>query len=217
LNESSCVSWRPVSDPTRRQTCPFRVVSRMDQRSIILYLHLKGLSAHAVHDDLVAAHGPKAVAYGTRRRHLCEAKLGTAEVTLGPEPSSPHLDDCDLAILAAPEEKKSRFRPCENLPEPPKSQAQRCLGDSPNRSGSRDVFFTGFRTFDQGPRRSSVLNYLCLYCGCSRDRSRGPGMMFELWMSHDSRAVQTMNRFGLPLVKKFARGHVSVSVFKAQN
>jgi hypothetical protein len=57
----------------------------MDQSSIVLYLHLKALSAHAIHDDLVATLGPKAVAYSRVTRYLREAKVGTSEVTLDPE------------------------------------------------------------------------------------------------------------------------------------
>jgi hypothetical protein len=64
---------------TRRQTCLFRIVSRMDQRSIVLYLHLKGLLAHAIHDDLVATLGPTAVAYSTVTRYLREVKFGTKD------------------------------------------------------------------------------------------------------------------------------------------
>jgi uncharacterized membrane protein len=77
----------------------------MDQRSIVLYLHLKGRSVHVIHGDLVATLGPKAVAYSTVRYYLREAKLSTAEVTLDPEPSSHHLDDSDRDILEALEEK----------------------------------------------------------------------------------------------------------------
>jgi hypothetical protein len=103
----------------------------MDQRSIVLYLHLKELSAHTIHDDLVAALGPKAVAYSRVTRYLREAKLGTAEVTLSPEQSSPHLDDSDRAILAVLEEKESRFRPCENLPRTPPAQPTRPRSSRP--------------------------------------------------------------------------------------
>jgi hypothetical protein len=67
------------------------------------------------------------VAYSTVTRYLRDAKLGTAEVTLDPEQSSPHLDDSDRAVLAILEEKKGRFRPCENLPEPPISQPLRSI------------------------------------------------------------------------------------------
>jgi hypothetical protein len=125
----------------------------MDHRSSVLYLHLKELCAHAIHDDLVAILGPKAVAYSTVTRYLREAKLGTAEVTLDPEPCSAHLDDSDRAILASLEEKKSRFRPCDNLSEPPISNGLPSIEGSPNRSGSYDVFFAGCRTFRLRLRR----------------------------------------------------------------
>jgi hypothetical protein len=77
----------------------------MDQRSIVLYLHLKRLSAHAIHDDLVATLGLKALAYNTVTRYFREAERSTADVTIDPEPSSPHLDESDWDILAALEEK----------------------------------------------------------------------------------------------------------------
>jgi hypothetical protein len=108
----------------------------MDQRSTVPYLHLKRLLAHAIHDDLVATLGSKAVAFNTVTRDLREAKLSTAEVTLDPKPSSPHLDDSDPALLAALEEKKNRFRLWEHLPEPPMPHALRSIEDSQNRSGS---------------------------------------------------------------------------------
>jgi hypothetical protein len=63
----------------------------MNERSIVLYLHLKGLLTHAIHDDIVATLVPNAVAYSTVARYLRKAKLGTDEVTLDPESRSPHL------------------------------------------------------------------------------------------------------------------------------
>jgi hypothetical protein len=123
------------------------MVSKMDQRSIVLYFHLKWLSAHVIYDDLVATLGPKAVAYHRITRYLCEAKLGTAAVTLKPEPSSPHLDDSDRTVLAALEERKSRFRPCENLRESSMSPELVSIEGSQNRFGSYDVFFARCRTF----------------------------------------------------------------------
>jgi hypothetical protein len=63
----------------------------MDLKSIVLYLHLKGLSVHAIHDDLVATLGPKAGAYSTVTRYLRETKLGTAYITFNPESRSSHL------------------------------------------------------------------------------------------------------------------------------
>jgi hypothetical protein len=120
LIQSSCLQWRLAYDLTTRQTYPFDNVSRTDQRSIVLDLHLKDLSANAVHDDLVATLGTKAVAHNTMTRYLREAKLGTAEVTLDPKPSSPHFDDPDRDILAALEEKTVfvRARICPSHPNP---------------------------------------------------------------------------------------------------
>jgi hypothetical protein len=63
----------------------------MDQRSIVLYLHLKGLSAYAIHDNIVSTLGPKDMAYNTVTPYLREAKLGIAQVTLDREPSPYHL------------------------------------------------------------------------------------------------------------------------------
>jgi hypothetical protein len=74
-------------DLTRRQTYPFRIISMMNQRSIVLYLYLKGLSAHMIHVDLAVTLDPKAVAHSTMTRYLREAKPGTVEVTLDPEQS----------------------------------------------------------------------------------------------------------------------------------
>jgi hypothetical protein len=54
----------------------------------------------------MATPDPRAVAYRTVTCYLCEAKLGTAEVTLDPESGSSHLDDFDRAKLAALEEKR---------------------------------------------------------------------------------------------------------------
>jgi hypothetical protein len=76
----------------------------MDERSIVLYLHRKGLSAHVIHDDLVATLDLQAVASNTLTPCLREANLGTAEVTLDRESSSLHIHDSDQAILIALEE-----------------------------------------------------------------------------------------------------------------
>jgi hypothetical protein len=45
----------------------------MDQQSIVLYLSKKGLSAVAIHDDLLATLGPEAVSYPSVTRYLGEA------------------------------------------------------------------------------------------------------------------------------------------------
>jgi hypothetical protein len=45
----------------------------MNQQSIVLYLSRKGLSAVAIHDDLVATPGAEAVSYPSVIRYLPEA------------------------------------------------------------------------------------------------------------------------------------------------
>jgi hypothetical protein len=42
--------------------CPSSIVSVMNQKPIVLYFHLKGMSAPAIYDDLGAAPGDKALA-----------------------------------------------------------------------------------------------------------------------------------------------------------
>jgi hypothetical protein len=145
LIQSSSLLLRLVCCLNRRQTGPCSIISRMDQRSIVLYLHLKGLSAHAIHDDLVATLGPRAVTYSTVTGHLREAKLGTAEVTVDPESRSYHLAWTIPTGLYWQLWRKCLFRPCENLPAPPTSYALPSMEGSPNRSGSYDRFFAGCR------------------------------------------------------------------------
>jgi hypothetical protein len=70
----------------------------MDQRSIILYLHLNGLSAHVIHDGLAPTLGSEGLAYSTVARYLHEAKPGIAEVTLDRASSSPRPHDSNWAI-----------------------------------------------------------------------------------------------------------------------
>jgi hypothetical protein len=57
----------------------------MDQCSIVLYLHKKGLSPKEIHEDLVARLGPDAITYRTVARYVHDAKCTLPKVT------SPHL------------------------------------------------------------------------------------------------------------------------------
>jgi hypothetical protein len=73
----------------------------MDQQSIILYLSRKGLSAVAIHDDLVSTLGAEAVSYPSVTRSLREA-IFTPSNPPDPLPPPEHqLDDSDQAILLA--------------------------------------------------------------------------------------------------------------------
>jgi hypothetical protein len=69
---------RPVLHLIRHQNCSFKSPGFIDQRSIVLYLNRKDLTAQAIHDDLVAT--PFSAA------------------------ASPHIDELDEAILRALEE-----------------------------------------------------------------------------------------------------------------
>jgi hypothetical protein len=66
----------------------------MDQRSIVLCFHMMGMSAQAIHDDLAATLGDKALTDSRMTKYLRKAQF-----------TLPHLDDSDRAILAALEEK----------------------------------------------------------------------------------------------------------------
>jgi hypothetical protein len=93
------------------------------------------------------------VAYSTVTRSLREAKLGTVEVILDPDPSSPRVNNYDRAILAARDEKKGHFRAFKNLTDPPISHTLLSMEGSPNGSGSSDIFVAGCGTFCQTLRK----------------------------------------------------------------
>jgi hypothetical protein len=72
----------------------------MDQKSIVLYLHLNEMSAQTIHDDLVAALEYKAPAYSTVTKYLRPARFDPAKSPRNSDASSAHLDDSDKPILA---------------------------------------------------------------------------------------------------------------------
>jgi hypothetical protein len=63
------------------------------------------MSAQAIHDDLVATLGYKALAYSTVTKYLRTARFDPAKDPPNNDASSHHLDDSDQAILAALEER----------------------------------------------------------------------------------------------------------------
>jgi hypothetical protein len=63
----------------------------MDQRSMCLYLDLKGMSTQVIFDDLVATLGDETLAYSTVTKYLRKAKSDTARVPSNPDASSHHL------------------------------------------------------------------------------------------------------------------------------
>jgi hypothetical protein len=73
----------------------------MDQQSIVLYLSRKGLSAAAIHDNIVATLGAEALSYPSVTPCLREAIFVSSN---SPDPllvAEHQLDDFDQAILLA--------------------------------------------------------------------------------------------------------------------
>jgi hypothetical protein len=73
----------------------------MDQRSIVLYLARKGLSAREICDDLEAALGPDAKSYSTVTRFLRETKFLFSDPLVTSSEETPLSDDSNGAILLA--------------------------------------------------------------------------------------------------------------------
>jgi hypothetical protein len=73
----------------------------MDQRSITIYLDLKRLSAHAIHENLIATLGIDAVVYSIITRYLRETRFfpSVNHIASGQIPEM--SDDADEAILSA--------------------------------------------------------------------------------------------------------------------
>jgi hypothetical protein len=69
--------------------------------TIVLYLSRKGLSAVAIHDDLVATLGAEAVSYPPVTRYLREAIFASSNRPDSLPPPKHQLDDFDQAILLA--------------------------------------------------------------------------------------------------------------------
>jgi hypothetical protein len=73
---------------------------KMTQRPIVAYLSLKGMSAHELHDDIVATLGPDAVLYSSVTRYLREAQLPPSKPKPHPADVQRDLDDSDHALLS---------------------------------------------------------------------------------------------------------------------
>jgi hypothetical protein len=71
----------------------------MDQRSICLFLAMKGLSARDVHNELVAVLGPDAIVYLTVTSSLRQRKFPTISSEPSDEPPTTIIDDAILNAL----------------------------------------------------------------------------------------------------------------------
>jgi AraC-like DNA-binding protein len=73
----------------------------MDQRSIVLYLSVKGLSVKAIHQELVQTFGFEAVAYHTAARYLRAAKFLAQRKEARDGTGVTRTDSVNIAILKA--------------------------------------------------------------------------------------------------------------------
>jgi ATPase subunit of ABC transporter with duplicated ATPase domains len=76
----------------------------MDQRTIVAYLALKGLSARAIHEDRMATLGRDAMAYSTVARYLHDAHCSPSRQRTASVESSRAIDDSDEALLSSLDE-----------------------------------------------------------------------------------------------------------------
>jgi hypothetical protein len=64
----------------------------MDQKTIVLYLRMKGMSLDAIHEDLVRTLGTDAVTYPTVTKYARSAKLSPKKDGASSEP--PVVEPC---------------------------------------------------------------------------------------------------------------------------
>jgi hypothetical protein len=68
----------------------------MRQRSVCLFLALKGLSVWAIHDELTAVLGPDAIAYSTVTMYLHQKQFPSILVDPPEEPATIVIDQAIL-------------------------------------------------------------------------------------------------------------------------
>jgi hypothetical protein len=81
-----------------------KVDQKMDQRTIVAYLALKRLSAHAIHKDLMATLRRDAMAYSTIAHYLHEAHCSHSSQRTTSIEVSKALDDSNEVILSSLDE-----------------------------------------------------------------------------------------------------------------
>jgi uncharacterized membrane protein len=103
----------------------------MNQQLIILYLSREGLSAVAIHDNLVATLGAEAVSYLSVTRYLRETIFASSNPPDPLPPPEHQLDDSDQAILLALADQPFASIPeLSRLTDLPRTTAHRRLTES---------------------------------------------------------------------------------------
>jgi hypothetical protein len=73
----------------------------MDQKTIVIYLRMKGMSLDAIHEDPVRTLGMNAVTYPTVTKYAHSAKFSPKKDRISSEPPVVESSPVDDAILAA--------------------------------------------------------------------------------------------------------------------
>jgi hypothetical protein len=79
----------------------FRFISVMDQKAIVLYLHMRGMSLDGIHEDLMRVLGENAGAYSTVTKYVRSEKFPPKNDEPHSEPISVEPGPVEQAILAA--------------------------------------------------------------------------------------------------------------------
>jgi hypothetical protein len=103
----------------------------MDQKSIMLYLHRKGVSSVAIWTDLVATLGSDAMNYSSVTRFLREARCpgSNASMTFSEE-QRPSDDADEVILLALAEQPFISIHQLSGLTNLSKTKVHRCLTQS---------------------------------------------------------------------------------------
>jgi hypothetical protein len=79
----------------------FRSSFLIYQKTIVLYIHMKGMGLDAIHKDLVCTLGKEAVAYTTVIKYVRNARFAPKTEAVTPEPAEGRNVPVDEAILSA--------------------------------------------------------------------------------------------------------------------
>jgi hypothetical protein len=78
-----------------------KFISLMDQKAIVLYLHMRGMSLDAIHEDVMRVLGENAVAYSTATKYVRSEKFPPKNDGLPSQPMTVEPGPVDQAIIAA--------------------------------------------------------------------------------------------------------------------
>jgi hypothetical protein len=119
----------------------------MDQKPIVLYLRMKGMTLDAIQDDLVRTLGKDAVEYSTVTKYAHSAQFSGRKEATPPEAPDVEPSPVGEAVLTAFAEFSFPFRLCANSRGGSVFRDRPCTGTSCNHFASRCGIFDGSPTF----------------------------------------------------------------------